>query len=97
MGLGSARQPGVEYRLLEILAALWLEQIADRRQVEDIVADRDPRPAPPLGFRKNAERQVLDREVAALRARDPAGSRRVVSLVEGHGSFALGNQDQAWS
>ena len=41
-------------------------------EVEHIVADRDAGAAAPLADRENAERQILDRKIAALRAFDPA-------------------------
>ena len=57
---------------------------AMRGQVEDVVADRDARPPPPLGRRENAERQVLDRKIAARRRSRPSFGAGIVGFVEGH-------------
>ena len=85
----AARQPGVEHGLRQILEPVLVEQVGDAGEVEHIIADGDARPASALGFGKNAQRQVLDREIAARRsALDPAHARGVVRFVD-HGSCAL--------
>ena len=76
---GPARQPAVEHRLRQIVAPILVEQVGDAGEVEHVIADRDARPPPPLADREDAERQVLDRKVAALRALAPAGERRIVA------------------
>ena len=81
------REPGIEHWLCKVFAPVLVEQVRDGIKVEDKVTDGDARAAPTLADRKDPERQVLDREVAALGAFDPAG----------HGSFALGKPVHAWS
>ena len=69
---GAAAEPAVEHRLGEVAAPAFVEQVGDRRQVENIVADRHARPAAALGLGEDSERQVLDREVAARLRSQPS-------------------------
>jgi len=86
--LQAARQPAIQHWLSQVLAPFLVEQVGDGDEVQDIIADRDASLAAPLPDRKDAERQVLDRIIAALRALDPA---------IGHGSLAFGKPVHAWS
>ena len=92
----TARQPTVQHRLREFVPPVFVEEVSDRGQVEHEIADRDTGPAPALTDREDAERQVLDREIALLSTFAPTGERRVVALVD-HGSFALGKPCHAMS
>ena len=87
LSLGTASQPSVEHGLGEFLTPIFIQQVRDSGEIEDIVADCDPGPAAPLADREDAERQILDREIAAFGALAPAF----------HGSFALGKPLQASS
>ena len=94
--LRATREPAIEDRLREVFAPLLVEEIGNSHEVEDEVADRNSRLPPPLTDRKDAERKVLDRKIAALRALAPASQRRIVAFID-HGSFAFGNPVQAMS
>ncbi len=96
LGLVPAGKPAVEHGLRQILAPILLEQVGNARQVENIIADCDARPAAPLAHRKDAERQVLDREIAPLSTLAPAFELGVGGRID-HGNFALGKPAHAWS
>ena len=94
--LMTPRQPAVQHRLRQVVPPVFVEEVGDRGEVEHEIADRDAGAAPALTDRKDAERQVLDREIASLSSFAPTGERRVVALVD-HGSLALGKPCQAMS
>ena len=97
--LRAAREAGVEDRLGEVAAPSSSSRLGSRGKIEDD-SRRSRRPgAAALGLGENAERQVLDREIAARwRSVDPASrAGSWVSSIVAHGSFAFGKPAQASS
>jgi hypothetical protein len=94
--LGPAGQPAVHHGLPKILAPILVEKVGYADEIKDIVADGNTDAPATLADRENAERQVLDREVASLSTLAPARERGIVAFVD-HGSLALGKPVHASS
>jgi len=93
------RQPCVEDRLREVVAPFLVEKVGGCRKIEDVITDCDARPPQPLGFGKDAERQVLHRKIAArLRTVHPAYALHIMRFIDHrYESFAFGKPVQARS
>ena len=97
LGAAAARQPGVEDRLRQILAPLFIEQVGDRGEIEDVISDGDAGAPQDPGaelarLREAARAEGYAEGLASAREEGEQAAARLRQLAESY-SATLDNFD----